>query len=75
MEDSKCAYLVDNVSMTKDEWYKRLDRDIDTVQTKNKQCDIKHAVYTDINNGHDIIVNQHQYARKFNDNHRKEGCV
>ena len=65
MTRSEYLYFRDNKQVTAEEWWKCLDEDIGILQRKHNLYEIKAVVYADINNGHDTVVNQHQYARKF----------
>lgn len=58
------VYIRDGVEMNHKEWIKNLDADIEAVQSRCKYCNIENAVYIDVKNGRETVVNQHVYLQK-----------
>ena len=63
MEKVTSVYLRDGVEMAHDEWWTCLNDDIDAVQTRHNFY-IKNAVYGDVLNGRESVVNQHVYLMR-----------
>ena len=58
------VYIRDGVELSHKEWKEYLDSDIEVVQNRFKYCDIENAVYIDVKNGRETVVNQHVYLQK-----------
>ena len=59
----RVLYFRDYVEMPEKAWLEALKQDIKIVTTTHN-FDIKDAVYVDIANGRDVLVNQHHYSHR-----------
>lgn len=65
MTDYITIHLMDGKEISRDEWNKSFEKDLD-IENEKHTWDIVQTVYTDLGSGRDMDLNGHLYQRKTN---------